>query len=101
MGIRYAAAMLLLALTTGCSTTSSPPSQETPKPHTCPEQRPQICTMEFNPVCAKRDTGIRCVKAPCPSSTQQTFSNACMACADPQVISYRPGSCEQQAKKTD
>ncbi len=38
-----------------------------------------ICTKEYDPVCALVDTGIRCIKAPCPSSVEKTFSNDCMA----------------------
>lgn len=67
----------------------------------CPEQRTQICTMDYRPVCATRDTGVRCVTTPCPSSEQKTYSNACSACADAKVIGYiidecRPSLTHQQ-----
>ncbi len=40
----------------------------------------QSCiNLEYDPVCAEVDTGIRCIKAPCPSSTRKTFRNACEA----------------------
>ena len=59
----------------------------------CPEQRPHMCTMDYRPVCATRDTGVRCVTTPCPSTEQKTYSNACSACADTKVIGHIPGEC--------
>jgi hypothetical protein len=58
------------------------------------------CTKESNPVCAEVDTGIRCVRAPCPSMIQQTFANACSACADARVRGYWGMSCEAMSKPT-
>lgn len=52
-----------------------------------------MCTMEYNPVCATRDTGIRCITAPCPSSERKTYSTACTACADPKVSGWTKGAC--------
>ncbi len=57
----------------------------------CKKPRPEVCTEEYLPVCAKKDNGIRCVKAPCPSTDDVTFANACSACADPKVYGYTPG----------
>jgi hypothetical protein len=49
----------------------------------CPEPRPQICTQEYRPVCAKlQDGGFK------------TYSNGCTACTDPSVTGYRDGACE-------
>ena len=66
--------------------------------HACKEPRLQMCTKEYRPVCAKVDTGIRCVKAPCPSSKAVTKPNACIACADKDVFSYIEGACEIKSK---
>lgn len=77
----------------------TPPPAETPAPVAdttpiaCTEPRPQACTMDYRPVCATRDTGIRCVTTPCPSSEQKTFGNACSACSDPKVSQYVNGEC--------
>ncbi|MBK9266762.1 MAG: hypothetical protein IPM54_44130 [Polyangiaceae bacterium] len=61
----------------------------------------RACTKDFRPVCGEVDTGVRCVRAPCPMSTaQQTFSNACMACVDAKVRGYWPMSCDEMAKPT-
>ena len=61
----------------------------------CPEQRPQMCTREYMPVCATRDTGVRCVTTPCRSSEQKTYSNGCDACADKKVLGYVANACAQ------
>jgi hypothetical protein len=45
-------------------------------------------------VCGEVDTGIRCIKAPCPSSEKKTYPNACEACADKKVIGYFPMACD-------
>ena len=59
----------------------------------CKDPRAQMCTREYRPVCATRDTGIHCVTTPCPSTEQVTKSNACSACADAKVHSYVKNAC--------
>lgn len=59
----------------------------------CLEQRPQFCTREYMPVCATRDTGIRCLTTPCPASEQKTYGNSCEACADIKVSGYVIDAC--------
>jgi len=49
----------------------------------CTDPRPQICTMEYLPVCADLRDG-----------TQQTYSSGCVACSDANVVGYRPDRCE-------
>ena len=49
---------------------------------TCGEIRPEICTMEYVPVCAELDDGSR-----------KTYSNACSACSDKNVVGYQANSC--------
>ena len=48
----------------------------------CEEPRPQICTMDYRPVCAANQDG-----------EQKTYGNACSACGDSDVISHRQGEC--------
>lgn len=48
----------------------------------CPEQRPQMCTLEYAPVCAFLEKKQR-----------QQFSNGCSACSDPAVVGFTAGSC--------
>jgi alkaline phosphatase D len=49
----------------------------------CPDQRPQICTMDYQPVCAQLKNG-----------NFKTYSNGCTSCTDPNVVAYRNGTCE-------
>jgi len=60
---------------------------------TCSDPRPEICTQQFQPVCAQVDTGVRCIKAPCPSAESRTFPNGCAACTDPKVLGFVEGAC--------
>ena len=54
----------------------------------CKNPRPLMCTREFAPVCAlKEDLD--------GNKTQVTYATGCTACADPQVLSYKQGSCQQ------
>jgi len=59
----------------------------------CNDPRRKACTKEYRPVCATRDTGVRCVTTPCSSTELVTKGNACTACADEKVSSYVPGAC--------
>ena len=69
------------------------PKTDAPKSVACTDPRPQLCTMEYAPVCATRDTGVRCITAPCPSSEQKTYSTGCTACSDAKVSSWVQGAC--------
>jgi hypothetical protein len=89
--------VLLVAGLAACAA----PAQEAPAPERpegwveCTEPRPEVCTQEFRPVCALRDTGVRCVTKPCEGATERvTKPNGCDACSDPAVIGHRPGACD-------
>ena len=56
--------------------------------------RGEFCAQVYDPVCAQRDNGIRCIRAPCPSTDNVTYSNSCEACKDEKVYGYVPGACE-------
>jgi hypothetical protein len=60
---------------------------------TCSDPRPTACNLDYKPVCAEVDTGVRCITAPCPSSERKTFSSACKACRDPKAGAYVSGRC--------
>jgi len=62
---------------------------------TCKDPRPEICTKEYRPVCATRDTGVRCVTTPCPSTERKTYATGCTACSDEKVISYVEDACAE------
>ena len=57
-------------------------SPENPQSTKCTEPRPEMCTMDYNPVCGHLTDG-----------SFKTFSNGCNACSDSNVISYIPGEC--------
>jgi hypothetical protein len=48
----------------------------------CTEPRPQICTREYDPVCATLLDG-----------NVKTYSTGCTSCSDDTVKGYRPGEC--------
>jgi hypothetical protein len=85
---------LMLSLLVGCSHAADEPPRGAIAVTECTEPRPQLCTMDYQPVCAQRDTGVRCVTTPCPSSEWKTYSNGCSACSDANVSGYRGGSCD-------
>ena len=51
----------------------------------CPEPRPQICTMDYVPVCAQLQDG-----------SFKVYSNGCSSCSDPAVVGYREGECTKE-----
>lgn len=85
----------LIVITLSLAACTSSPKISTLKPEltNCSQERPQMCTMDYRPVCATKDTGVRCVTTPCHSTAQKTYSNACSACADSKVIGYVPDKC--------
>ncbi len=49
----------------------------------CEEPRPQVCTMQYDPVCGLAS-----------NNQYKTYSNACAACSDAGVSGHSPGACE-------
>lgn len=94
--------MLMLCTSLGACKVAN--SEASPRPLTqtpdvsgkiqCKEPRPQACIEIYRPVCAVRDTGIRCITTLCPSIERVTYGNACSACADKAVFAYEAGACE-------
>ena len=60
----------------------------------CQEPRPELCTMDYRPVCGYRTPDASCVDPDCDGATWKTYSNACGACSDRAVHGFRPGACE-------
>jgi hypothetical protein len=52
------------------------------------------CAELSGEVCARVDTGVRCIRPPCPSSKLQPYADACSACDDDRVDAVFTGSCE-------
>lgn len=89
--MRRPLAVILVLVLAGCgaSQPSAPPPP--PEPESVPAQspevrcaspRPQVCTMEYDPVCARLQGGGVSV-----------YSSPCNACADDAVTGYLPGAC--------
>ncbi|ARN73952.1 hypothetical protein [Oceanicoccus sagamiensis] len=78
---------LSLLLISGCAATDNTNQADKPTntavATTCEEPRPQICTMEYRPVCATLENDER-----------KTFGSACSACGNGLVQAHRPGACE-------
>lgn len=55
------------------------------EPLVCQDPRPEVCTMEYDPVCGKKSDG-----------SYKTYSNGCTACSDPDVMSYCKGQCQSE-----
>ena len=84
---------LMSLMAVACVQTKSTPQPAEAGWIECKMPRPEMCTMEYRPVCAVKDTGIRCVTTPCPSEEHKIYGNACSACTDPKVMGYHVGEC--------
>jgi len=75
---------IMLFIITGCASNAEKANSQTDtKAFTaCTDPRPQICTMQYDPVCAKLEIGSK------------TYATDCTACSDHAVRGYYPGACE-------
>lgn len=89
---KYSSSRLMLALLIypclilmGCSSVTETKNIKTSesKITTCKEPRPQICTLNYLPVCATTK-----------NAKEKTYANGCTACSDKNVVNYREGACE-------
>ena len=71
--------MAIALATAGCTHTGT---VEKDSITACTDPRPQICTMQYDPVCGTLDDG-----------SEQTYSTDCTACSDAAVTQHRPGEC--------
>lgn len=80
--------LVLLSLgAVGCATTSEEKNENFNEPGAldiiiCEEPRSEICTREYDPVCATLQDG-----------STKTGSTGCTSCSDPQVVGYKKGAC--------
>ena len=83
--MRFRSALLTLAM---CSVAacSVGPDERKARPYAehqlCPQERSQVCTREYAPVCALLENGHN-----------KEYANACGACADSAVVGYKPVPC--------
>jgi hypothetical protein len=73
-GSAWVGIVALLWAVTGCAATDLV---------TCTDPRPQMCTMQYDPVCGRIGVG--------DAAEWKTYASGCSACGDPQVSAYRPG----------
>ena len=81
------AAALGVALTTlsACAGHQPDPEQDIPQGLSpCHDPRPEMCTMDYKPVCGQLENG-----------QFRTYANACSACADAKVVGSRKGECKE------
>lgn len=75
---------LMGALVSACAVYSEKGTRSSVSEQTvCEDPRPQICTSEYNPVCASYKDG-----------SKKTASTGCTACSEPEVTGYTMGACE-------
>ncbi len=75
--------LIMLPLLGSCATGQLKPTPADRLQIACIDPRPQVCTMDYTPVCAELKNG-----------KLKTYSNGCSACADINVLSYRASVCE-------
>ncbi len=75
-------ALLFYLLVTASACTSAQINTEL---KVCTEPRPEICTMDYTPVC-----GLQTVSG---KEQWKTYSNACSACSDSSVSGYVENAC--------
>lgn len=73
--------LILVASITGCTTVNT--NKAANNIVVCETPRSQICTMDYRPVC-----GLITGKQ------TKTYSNGCVACSNPIVISYTEKACD-------
>ncbi|MCK5478164.1 MAG: hypothetical protein KAI44_04550 [Methylococcales bacterium] len=76
--IKFLSVVFGFILLSGCQSTSSLSIDQT----SCTEPRPEMCTMDYQPVCGFDK-----------SNNSKTYSNACTACSNKHVVNYIKGEC--------
>ncbi len=68
----------------------------------CPGERPEVCTQEYSPVCARIEERDAAGRA---TILYETYSNGCMACAKStkmrMVMGYTKGACAEDIRTTE
>lgn len=78
----YLRSLLLLLFSFSLAACLSPPSLPG---EFCTDPRPQVCTMDYAPVCGIDADGMRA-----------DFSNACSACSVADIVSWTEGLCTEE-----
>ena len=80
----FTTAALFVASVAGCANSPAKDDQANIgiEYRACTEPRPEICTMQYDPVCGQMADGHR-----------KTYASDCSACSDQLVLGYTPGEC--------
>lgn len=83
--------MLLMAalLFAGCQATGEESTLAAELEVQCENPRPEVCTFEYRPVCALRESDRGA------GTEWQTYSNGCKACSDVTVIGHNAKPCNE------
>lgn len=73
----------LALLAAGCSQQPAQPLAQT----VCPTERPEMCTMIYQPVCALVDSAA--------GPIWETRASGCSACGDAEVVGFNAGACAE------
>ena len=67
-----------------CASTGAEKPMSAAEATVCQDPRPQVCTMDYRPVCGTLQDG-----------SVKTYANGCGACADNGVVSWIDGACPE------
>lgn len=81
--VKYFFIALLLGLT-ACASVPPDEAENMAAATVCEDPRPQVCTMDYRPVCGTLGDG-----------SVKTHSNGCGACSDAKVTSWVEGECPE------
>ncbi len=76
--LRTTLVICLALLGAACAAEASKEEEKVHLDVTCPEVRPELCTMEYDPV-----------EGWLKSGEWREYPNGCSACSDPEVVGYR------------
>lgn len=65
-----------------CATSGSDKAMALSGATMCEDPRPQVCTMDYRPVCGTHQDG-----------SVKTYANGCGACSNPEVTFWIEGAC--------
>ncbi len=82
---RLFALLCCALLLSACSNGTPATEPGSAPPNLCTDPRPEICTQQYVGVCASLADG-----------STRTTATGCTACADPEVVGWRPGECDTQ-----
>jgi len=84
VSLRYVILAVFWLALGACATSASEGIEPMADATICEDPRPQVCTMDYRPVCGSLDDG-----------STKTYSNGCGACADAAVTSWVDGACPE------